>query len=182
MLSAGTLGLGGKANPDQSEVGLELLHGLGGVVDEGEAGGLAATELGSETEDVDLILLGLVHGAELLSELLLGDVGTSGVEDVTVQHSISPIFFNLQTVPIQSPSPHFHPSKDEIVSAHTSTAMRLRMHRRGSGGRGTEVNGCGGDRVRHSHDHLLASQQRVADELASSEGDGGVVVRHGFDG
>lgn len=30
----------------------------------------------------------------------------------------------------------------------------------------------------HSHDHLLAAQQRVADELASSEGDGGVVVRH----
>lgn len=33
----------------------------------------------------------------------------------------------------------------------------------------------------HSHDHLLAAQQRVADELASSEGDGGVVVRHGDD-
>lgn len=31
------------------------------------------------------------------------------------------------------------------------------------------------------HDHLLASQQRVADELASSEGDGAVVVRHGDD-
>jgi hypothetical protein len=30
----------------------------------------------------------------------------------------------------------------------------------------------------HSHDHLLTAQQRVADELASSEGDGGVVVRH----
>ena len=33
----------------------------------------------------------------------------------------------------------------------------------------------------HSHDHLLAAQQRVADELASSEGDRGVVVRHFVD-
>ena len=30
----------------------------------------------------------------------------------------------------------------------------------------------------HSHDHLLAAQQRVADELASSQGNGAVVVRH----
>jgi hypothetical protein len=64
-------------------VGLELLHGLGGVVDEGEAGGLAATELGAETEDADLVLGGLVHGGQLVAELLLGDVGTAGVEDVT---------------------------------------------------------------------------------------------------
>lgn len=114
LLSAGTLGLGGEANTDQSVLRLELLHGLGGVVDEGEAGGLAATELGSQTEDGDLVLLGLVEGAKLLAELILGDVGTVGVEDV--------------------------------------------------------------------NDHLLAAQQRVADELASSEGDGGVVVRHGVGG
>lgn len=31
----------------------------------------------------------------------------------------------------------------------------------------------------NSHDHLLASQQRVADELASSQSNGAVVVRHG---
>lgn len=34
LLSAGALGLGGHANADQAVVGLELLHGLGGVVDQ----------------------------------------------------------------------------------------------------------------------------------------------------
>lgn len=31
----------------------------------------------------------------------------------------------------------------------------------------------------NSHDHLLATQQRVTDELASSKSNGAVVVRHG---
>lgn len=30
----------------------------------------------------------------------------------------------------------------------------------------------------HLHDHLLATQERVADELASSQGDGGLGVGH----
>jgi hypothetical protein len=70
-------------------LGLELLEGLGGIVDEGEAGGLAATELGAQTEDLDLLLLGLVQGADLLTELLLGDVGAVGVEDVTAENAQS---------------------------------------------------------------------------------------------
>ena len=38
---------------------------------------------------------------------------------------------------------------------------------------------CGrGTSGKHLHDHLLAAQERVADELASSQGDGGVVVGH----
>ena len=85
LLSAGTLGLGGHADTDQAVGRLELLHGLGGVIDESEAGGLATTELSSETEDGDLVLLGLVERTELLTELLLGDVGTARVEDVTVK-------------------------------------------------------------------------------------------------
>lgn len=85
LLSARLLDLAGLADADQSVVGLELLHGLGGVVDEGEAGGLSTTELGAEAEDVDLVLGGLVEGAELLTELILGDVGAAGVEDVTVR-------------------------------------------------------------------------------------------------
>jgi hypothetical protein len=84
LLPAGTLGLGGKADTDQAVLGLELLEGLGRVVDKGEAGGLAATELSAQAEDLDLLLLGLVEGADLLAELLLGDVGTTGVEDVTI--------------------------------------------------------------------------------------------------
>lgn len=31
----------------------------------------------------------------------------------------------------------------------------------------------------HSHHHLLAAKQGVADELASSQGNGSVVIRHG---
>lgn len=85
LLSAGTLDLGGKANTDQPVVRLELLHGLGGIVDEGEAGGLATTELGAETKDIDLVLGSLVEGSELVAEVLLGDVGTAGVEDVTAK-------------------------------------------------------------------------------------------------
>ena len=87
LLPARLLDLGGHADTDQPEVRLELLHRLGRVVDEGEAGGLAATELGAKTENIDLVLLGLVHAGKLLAELLLRDVGAVGVEDVTVNKS-----------------------------------------------------------------------------------------------
>lgn len=83
MLSAGLIDLGGEADTDQAVVRLELLHGLGAVVDQGEAGGLSATELRPQTKDIDLVLGGLVEGGQLLAELLLGDVGTAGVQDVT---------------------------------------------------------------------------------------------------
>lgn len=62
---------------------LELLQGLSGVVDQSEAGALATTVLRTETEDGDLVLVGLVEGGELVAELILGNVGTVGVEDVT---------------------------------------------------------------------------------------------------
>ena len=65
-------------------VRFEPLQGLGGVVDEGEAGALATTELRTETEDGDLVLGGAVEAGELLAEFVLGDVGTVGVEDITV--------------------------------------------------------------------------------------------------
>lgn len=85
LLPGSLLDLLGHANTDKTEVGLELLHGLGGVVDESEASGLAATELGAQTEDGDLVLAGLVHASKLVAELILGDVGTVGVQDVTIQ-------------------------------------------------------------------------------------------------
>ena len=85
LLSAGLLDLGGLAVTDEPVVGLELLHRLGAVVDEGEASGLATTVLGAETEDGDLVLVGLVQLGELLAELILGDVRAVGVQDVTVQ-------------------------------------------------------------------------------------------------
>lgn len=63
-------------------MGLELLHGLGAVVDEREAGALATTEVCLHSEDRDIILLRLVQLAELAAELVLGDVGSVRVEDV----------------------------------------------------------------------------------------------------
>jgi hypothetical protein len=63
-------------------MGLELLHRLGRLVDEREAGALAATILRPEAEDGDLVLFGLVQLSELGAELVLGDVGAVGVKDV----------------------------------------------------------------------------------------------------
>lgn len=89
LLSAGLLNLVGEADTDQAVVRLELLHGLGGVVDKSETSGLAATELGAQTEDRDLVLAGLVETGKLVTELILGDVGAVGVQDVTVRRSKS---------------------------------------------------------------------------------------------
>lgn len=66
-------------------MGLELLQGLGGIVHERETGRLAATELSLQTENVDLVLVGLVHLGELGTEFILGDVGAVWVEDVTIK-------------------------------------------------------------------------------------------------
>lgn len=65
-------------------MGLELLQGLLGVVDESETSALTTTVLGTETEDGDLVLVGLVQVGELVAELVLGDVGAVGVEDIPV--------------------------------------------------------------------------------------------------
>lgn len=82
LLPAGLLDLVGHADADQSVVRLELLHGLVGVVDESETSALATTVLGAEAEAVDLVLAGLVELGKLLAELILGDVGAVGVEDI----------------------------------------------------------------------------------------------------
>ena len=82
LLAGSLLDLVGDTDTDETVVGLELLQGLGGVVDESEAGGLATTVLCAETEDGDLVLVGLVQVGQLLAELILGDVGAVGVEDV----------------------------------------------------------------------------------------------------
>lgn len=82
LLAGGLLDLGGGTDTDETVVRLELLQGLGGVVDEGKAGALTTTVLCAETEDGDLVLVGLVQVGQLLAELVLGDVGAVGVEDV----------------------------------------------------------------------------------------------------
>jgi hypothetical protein len=66
---------------------LELLQGFWGIVDESETSCLSATELSLETENVDLVLVGLVHFGKLASEFILGDVGSVWVEDITIKTS-----------------------------------------------------------------------------------------------
>jgi len=86
LLSARLLDLGRVAHSHQSVPWLELLHGLDAIVDEGEARGLAAAVLGSHAEDVDLISSGFVDFSEFGAEIVLGDVGAIGVEDVATEY------------------------------------------------------------------------------------------------
>jgi hypothetical protein len=89
LLPAGLLNLGSQTEPDESVVGLELLHRLGAVVHQGEASALAATILRPEAEHGHLVLGGLVKLAEFLAELVLGDVGAVGVQHVAVEGMLS---------------------------------------------------------------------------------------------
>ena len=58
--------------PDEAILGLELLGGLEVVVDETEAGGLAASEVGAELEDEDAVgVPDLVHLRQPLLQLRL---------------------------------------------------------------------------------------------------------------
>jgi hypothetical protein len=70
------------SHPDQSVSGLELLHRLDRIVDERETGGFAAAILCPQAEDVDLVFIGFVDGGEFVAEVVFGDVGAVGVEDV----------------------------------------------------------------------------------------------------
>ena len=78
-------------------MGFEFLQCLWGIVDESETSCLSTTKLSSETENVNLVLAGLVKFGEFASELILGDVGTVWVEDVTKLKNPSSAFqfFNI---------------------------------------------------------------------------------------
>src|ERR1700760_536246 len=84
LLSTRLLNLAGLSVSHQPVMRLELLHRLGGVVDEGEAGALAATILRAETEAGDPVLGCFVEFGELLAEFVFAYVRAPGVEDVTV--------------------------------------------------------------------------------------------------
>ena len=218
LLSAGTLDLLAHADAHEAVQGLELLHGLGGVVDEGEAAGLAATELGAQAEALHLVLAGLVHAAQLVAELVLGDVGAAGVEDVTVTITMSantifspddvvavifPVSLRVCAMcgrpsidwSVIPPSKHIFiastgrsPRQQPIFLLHGNTmpfsVVRGRPQSMHQGDNHTaqarrENRGQKHTRQRpHSHHHLLAAQQRVADELARPERHGAVAVRH----
>ena len=62
---------------------LKFLHHLMAIVDQREPRALSAAVLGPETEDGYLVLVRFVEFGEFCAELVFGDVGTGGVEDVT---------------------------------------------------------------------------------------------------
>lgn len=138
LLSGGLLDLVGVANTDQSVVGLELLHGLYRVVDEGETGRLAATVLGAHAEDIDLVLVRLVDFGELAAEVVLADIGGVGVKDITIEGVLV--------------------GERGVVRATDGSSNEW------------EVVGIVQDK-RDLHNHLLAGEQAVGDELASSDRD-----------
>uniref|UniRef100_A0A147BFC7 Putative secreted protein n=1 Tax=Ixodes ricinus TaxID=34613 RepID=A0A147BFC7_IXORI len=71
-----------KTIPAQPILGLKLLGKVQCVVDEGEAGGLATSELGPEAEAEHHVRGGVVHGTQLLPHLGLGDGAPVRVNDV----------------------------------------------------------------------------------------------------
>jgi hypothetical protein len=75
-------------------VGLELLQSLRRIVHQGETCGLSTTKLSLQTENVDLVLVGLVHLGELSTEFILGDVGAVWVEDITINATVRTQIFN----------------------------------------------------------------------------------------
>lgn len=89
LLSAGFLDLGRLAHSHKSVPWLEFLHGLNGVVDQRKTRGLATAVLGSHAEDVDLVGVGLVDFGQFGAEVVLGDVGAVGVEDVAGRHMLA---------------------------------------------------------------------------------------------
>lgn len=82
----------------QAMFGLELLGKVECVVDESETGRLAATEVGAEAEDEAHVGSDLVHGGQLLADLLLVDRRQTGMENIadhllaaqqTVRHELA---------------------------------------------------------------------------------------------
>jgi len=67
LLSAWLLNLRRKSNTNESVMWLEFLQCLGRIVDEGKTGRLSTTKLGLETENIDLVLVGLVELSKLCS-------------------------------------------------------------------------------------------------------------------
>ena len=67
---------------DKTVLGLEVLEGFNGIVDQGETGSLTTTKVGLETEDGNNFLVRLVHLGKLLTELILGDGGATGMDDI----------------------------------------------------------------------------------------------------
>lgn len=89
LLSGWLLNLLSQTVSDQSVSWLESLSVSNGLVDQTETSRLSTTELGSETEDRDSVLVSLVKLGQLLSQLVLGDVSSVWVQNVNDELSSS---------------------------------------------------------------------------------------------
>ncbi len=80
-------------------MGLKLLQRLWRIIYKRKAGCLSTTKLSLETEDVDLIFVGLVHLGEFASELILGDIGAVWVEDITIKSQLESLYrYQFQSI------------------------------------------------------------------------------------
>lgn len=87
-----------KAEALEAELRVELLGLLDGLVDQAHTGGVVATEVGLEAEeDNALLILDLELGGKLLLEILLGDGGEAGVQDVNGEPFFRQKMQNLTT-------------------------------------------------------------------------------------
>ena len=82
LLSRGLLNLLAETVSDEAVAGLELLKSINRVVNKTETSRLTTTVLGLQTENRDSVLLRVVDAGELLTEVILGDVSSVGVENV----------------------------------------------------------------------------------------------------
>lgn len=82
LLSGRLLNLLSQTVSNQSVGWLESLGVSNRLVDQAETGRLATTEVSSETENGDSVLVSLVQLGQLLSQLILGDVRSVWVQDV----------------------------------------------------------------------------------------------------
>ena len=108
LLARHPLGLH-EAVTHQAMLGLELLGEVERVVDEREAGALAAAEHGLEAEAEDNVRLGLVHSGELLADLGLLDRRLARVQNVndllitTTKSFISNTYRRRRSIRLSSP-------------------------------------------------------------------------------
>jgi hypothetical protein len=96
--------------------------------------------LRAEAENADLVLCSLVHARELVPELLLGDVGAAGMEDVTVGEKRTSVKLlashSPRHYPVHLANPCFLPKTDVVLpylvaTGKSAVAVACEMSRKG---------------------------------------------------
>lgn len=136
---------GSNSISDQSVMRFKFLQGFRGIIYESEASCFSTTKLCAKTENAELILACLIHLGQFATEIILGDIGAAGMEDVTVS------------------------LLEYLLPFNCLCRAKRRESPRGAGLIG---------HVGNLHDHLLSIEKRIAQELASSQRDRKVAVRH----